>query len=109
MKLKVISPLIIVASIYIVIYFAFTSGIINAIIEGQDYNRATFLPSRAVQNNYETLIGITVLAFGFIGALLTARAFIADKINEKYALLGGGFLILLISMIFMYKIMELKA
>ena len=102
-------PLIIIASICILIYFAFTSGIINAVMEGQDYNRASFLPSRAIQNNYETLIGITVLGFGFFGALLTSRGFITHKINEKYALLGGGFLILIISMIFMYKIMELKA
>lgn len=109
MKLKAISPLIIVASIYILIYFAFTSGLINAIIEGQDYNQAVFLPSRAVQNNYEMVIGMTVLVFGFVGALMTAKGFVIDKINEKYALLGAGFLIMIISMIFMYKIMELKA
>lgn len=109
MKLKTISPLIIVACIYILIYFAFTSGLINAIIEGQDYNQAVFLPSRAVQNNYETIIGITVLSFGFVGAFMTAKGFIVNKINEKYALLGAGFIILIISMIFMYKIMELKA
>ncbi|MGD9672848.1 MAG: hypothetical protein AB7U98_05130 [Candidatus Nitrosocosmicus sp.] len=109
MKLKVISPILIVACIYILIYFAFTSGLINAVLEGQNYNQAVFLPSRAVQNNYETFIGITVLLFGLVGAILTARAFIATKINEKYALLGAGFLILIISMIFMYKVMELKA
>ena len=109
MKLKDISPIIIVACVYILIYFAFTSGLINAIIEGQDYNQAIFLPSRAVQNNYETSIGIAVLVFGLLGAFLTAKGFIVNKLNEKYALLGAGFLILIISMIFMYKIMELKA
>ena len=109
MKLKDISPIIIVACVYILIYFAFTSGLINATIEGQDYNQAIFLPSRAVQNNYETSIGIAVLIFGLVGAILTAKGFIVNKINEKYALLGAGFLILIISMIFMYKIMELKA
>jgi glucose uptake protein GlcU len=55
------------------------------------------------------VIGIIVLVFGFVGALMTAKGFVIDKINEKYALLGAGFLILIISMIFMYKIMELKA
>lgn len=91
------------------IYFAFTSGLINAIIEGQNYNQPVFLPSRAVQNNYETTIGIIVLLFGLLGAILAAKAFVIDKPNEKYALLSAGFLILIISMIFMYKIMELKA
>lgn len=109
MKFKLITPLIVVASIYILIYFAFTSGLINAIIEGQAYNQAVFLPSRAVQNNYETTIGIIVLLFGLLGAILAAKAYGIDKINEKYALLSAGFLILIISMIFMYKIMELKA
>lgn len=109
MKLKAISPLVIVASIYILIYFTFTSGIINAIIEGQQYNQAVFLPSRAVQNNYEMIIGVMILLFGFAGAFMTAKAFVIRKINEKYALLGAGFLILVISMIFMYKIIELKA
>ena len=91
------------------IYFAFTSGLINAIIEGHDYNQAVFLPSRAIQNNYETVIGITVLVFGFIGALMTSKALIVNKVNQKYALLGAGFIILILSMIFMYKVMELKA
>lgn len=109
MKFKIITPLIVVTSLYILIYFAFTSGLINAIIEGQNYNQAVFLPSRAVQNNYETTIGIIVLLFGLLGAILAAKAYGIEKINEKYALLGAGFLILIISMIFMYKIMELKA
>jgi hypothetical protein len=109
LKLKIITPLIVITSIYVLIYFAFTSGLINAIIEGQSYNQAMFLPSRAVQNNYETTIGIIVLLFGLAGAVLAAKAYGVGKINEKYALLGAGFLILIISMIFLYKIMELKA
>lgn len=109
MKFKIISPIIIVTCIFILIYFAFTSGLINAIIEGQAYNQAMFLPSRAVQNNYETTIGVIVLIFGLVGAILAAKAYGIEKNNEKYALLSAGFLILIISMIFMYKIMELKA
>lgn len=109
MKLGFIKPVLILASIYVFIYFAFASGIINAIIEGHDYNRAVFLPSRAVQNNYETMIGIALLVFGFVGALISVKAFNAEKLNEKYALLGSGFMIMFVSLIFMYKIMELKA
>ena len=101
--------MIILASIYVLIYFAFAAGVINAIIEGHDYNQAVFLPSRAVQNNYETMIGITLLVFGFVGALIAVKAFNVEKLYEKYALLGSGFLIMTVSLIFMYKIMELKA
>ena len=101
--------MLILASIYVLIYFAFAAGLINAIIEGHDYNQAVFLPSRAVQNNYETMIGITLLVFGFVGALIAVKAFNVEKLYEKYALLGSGFLIMMVSLIFMYKIMELKA
>jgi len=109
LKLGFIKPVIILASIYVLIYFAFAAGLINAIIEGHDYNQAVFLPSRAVQNNYETMIGIVLLVFGFVGALIAVKAFNVEKLNEKYALLGSGFLIMMVSLIFMYKIMELKA
>ena len=109
MKLGFIKPVLILASIYVLIYFAFAAGVINAIIEGHAYNQAVFLPSRAVQNNYETMIGIVLLVFGFVGALIAVKAFNVEKLNEKYALLGSGFLIMIVSLIFMYKIMELKA
>ena len=109
MKLGFIKPVIILASIYVLIYFAFAAGVINAIIEGHDYNQAVFLLSRAVQNNYETMVGIVLLVFGFVGALIAVKAFNVEKLNEKYALLGSGFLIMMVSLIFMYKIMELKA
>ena len=100
--------MIILAIVYILIYFAFAAGIINAIIEGHEYNQAVFLPSRAVQNNYETMIGITLLVFGFVGAMIAVKAFNVEKLYEKYALLGSGFLIVMVSLVFMYKIMELK-
>ena len=109
MKIGFIKPVLILASIYVLIYFAFASGLINAIIEGHDYNQAVFLPSRAVQKTYETVIGVTLLLFGFVGALVAVKAFNVEKLYEKYALLGSGFLIMMVSMIFMFKIMELKA
>ena len=109
MKLGFIKPVVILAIVYVLIYFAFAAGIINAIIEGHDYNQAVFLPSRAVQNNYETMIGITLLVFGFVGSMIAVKSFNVEKLHEKYALLGSGFLIIMVSLIFMYKIMELKA
>lgn len=109
MKSRFIKPVFVLSSIYIFIYFAFASGIINSIIEGQNYNQAVFLPSRAVQNNYETAIGIIIAVSGFIGALIAFKALNVEKLYEKYALMGSGFMIIMISLIFMYKVMELKA
>jgi hypothetical protein len=109
LKLRFIKPVLVLSSIYILIYFAFASGIINSIIEGQSYNQAIFLPSRAVQNNYETAIGIIVVVSGFIGTLIAVKGLNVEKLYEKYALLGSGFMIVMISLIFMYKVMELKA
>lgn len=101
--------MLVLSSIYILIYFALASGIVNSIIEGQNYNQAIFLPSRAVQNNYETAIGIIVLVSGFIGTLIAVKGLNVKKLYEKYALLGSGFMIVMISLIFMYKVIELKA
>jgi hypothetical protein len=109
LKTSFIKINIFLAGIYIVIFFAFTAGIINAIIEGQNYNNYEgFIPSRAVQNNYETIIGIITLIFGFIGLMVMFRAYNTLKTNEKYIYLGVGFAILSLSVIAMYKIAELK-
>jgi hypothetical protein len=100
---------IILASVYIVVFYAFTSGIINALIEGQNYNTIDgFIPSRAVQNNYETVIGILTLMFGFIGMVVMHKAYNAIKKNEKYIYLSVGLIIFTLSVTAMYKIAELK-
>jgi hypothetical protein len=100
---------IIVASVYIVIFYAFTAGLINALLEGQNYNNIDgFIPSRAVQNNYETTIGILTLMFGFIGMVVMHRAYNAIKKNEKYIYLSVGLIIFTLSVTAMYKIAELK-
>ena len=100
---------VILASVYIVIFYAFTSGLINALLEGQNYNNIDgFIPSRAVQNNYETIIGILTLLFGFIGMVVMHRAYNTIKKNEKYIYLSVGLVIFTLSVIAMYKITELK-
>lgn len=106
---KSISASIILAVIYLIFFFAFSSGIINGIIEGQKYNIYNFLPTRSLQNNFETVVGTIVLITGFIGTLIIYRASTIEKINEKYGLLTVGFVILSLSIIFIYKIVEIKA
>lgn len=97
------------AVIYVLIFFAFSSGIFNGIIEGKNYNQPIFLPTRSVQNLYETTIGISILVFGFIGVLLLYKVGSMQKLNEKFALSSAGFIIVTVSIVFLYKLMEFKS
>lgn len=108
MKIKGVKINVILASIYLIIFFAFTAGIINALIEGQKYNVYQFIPSRSIQNNYETIIGITILIFGFIGTVTMYRAYNTNKKNEKYIFLSAGLIIFSLSIYFMYNLVGLK-
>ena len=103
MKIKIL-----LASIYLIVFFAFTAGIINAIIEGQKYNVYQFIPSRSIQNNYETLIGISILIFGFIGTMILYKAYNTSKKNDKYIFLSTGLIMLSLSVYFIYNLLALK-
>ena len=108
MKIKGKKINILLASIYLIVFFAFTAGIINAIIEGQKYNVYQFIPSRSIQNNYETVIGISVLLFGLIGTMVMYKAYDTIKKNEKYIFLCTGLIIFSLSVYFMYNLLALK-
>ena len=108
MKIKGIEINLILASIYLIIFFAFTSGIINALIEGQKYNVSQFLPSRSIQNNYETIIGIFILIFGLIGTIVMYKSFYNNKRNEKYIYISIGLIIFSLSIYFMYYLVGQK-
>jgi hypothetical protein len=99
---------VLLASIYLIIFFAFTSGIINAIIEGQNYNVYQFIPSRSIQNNYETIIGIFILIFGLIGIMVMHKAYNNNKNNEKYIYISVGLIIFSLSVYFMYYLVNQK-
>ncbi len=108
MKLKFSKISIILACIYVIVFFAFTSGLINALIEGQKYNVYQILPTRSIQNNYETIIGVSILLFGFIGILAIHKANNTTKIKEKYMFIAAGLIIFSISVYFMYDLLSLK-
>lgn len=109
MRIRGIGLNLILAGIYLIVFFAFTSGLINSLIEGQSFSINGFIPSRAVQNNYETTIGVFTLIFGFVGALVMYKAYSALKRNEKYGLLCIGIIIFSISVLAMYRIIEAKS
>ncbi|MDQ6722666.1 MAG: hypothetical protein M3Z01_00140 [Thermoproteota archaeon] len=108
MKIKGIEINVILASIYLIVFFAFTAGIINALIEGQKYNVYQFIPSRSIQNNFETIIGICILLFGFIGTVVMYRAYNTNNKNEKYIYLSAGLIIFSLSVYFMFYLSAAK-
>ncbi len=108
MKIKFAKISIILACIYIIIFFAFTSGLINALIEGQKYNVSQIIPTRSIQNNYETIIGVTILLFGFIGTMVIHKANSTSKIKDKYMFIAVGLIIFSLSIYFMYDLLSLK-
>ncbi len=109
MKNKYIHLSVIVSVIYIIVFFSFSSGIFNGIIEGKNYDQPIFLPSRSIQNLYETTIGISILIGGFIGTFLMYKAKNIGKLNEKYALLGSGLFLIMLSKVFLYKVIDFKS
>lgn len=109
LRIKGIGINLILAGVYLIVFFAFTAGLINSLIEGQSFSMAGFIPSRAVQNNYETVIGVFTLIFGFVGVLVMYKAYSALKRNEKYGLLCIGIIISSISILAMYRIIEAKS
>jgi hypothetical protein len=109
LRIRGIGLNLILAGIYLIVFFAFTAGLINSLIEGQSFSINGFIPSRAVQNNYETIIGVFTLIFGFVGVLVMYKAYNALKRNEKYGLLCIGIIIFSVSVVAMYRIIEAKS
>jgi hypothetical protein len=108
LKIKGTEINLILASIYLIVFFAFTAGIINALIEGQKYNIFQIIPTRSIQNNYETIMGIFILIFGFIGTIVMYKAFYNNKRNEKYIYISIGLIIFSLSIYFMYYLVGQK-
>ena len=72
LQLKSNSKLLIVVSIiYLIFFFSLSSGLINAILEGENLpNNLTFIPSRSFQTMSETIILVIILFVGTIGTFL---------------------------------------
>ena len=59
----------IAAIVYLVIFFAFASGLVNSIIEGSR-TKAFVVPSRSIQTIGETIVTVMILFMGMFGAYL---------------------------------------
>ena len=79
-----------VAIAYIVSFFAFTSGLINSLIEGKHIG-AFIVPNRAVQTTGETIVFTLLLFIGMGGTYMVYQS--GKTLNERgqRALLISGF------------------
>ena len=101
---------LIAAVIYLVIFFALVSGLINAILEGPRTPRgASFvIPSRSVQTLGETIVTTIILFMGMAGAFLLYRSGQVSTTKTQETLFAAGFGILLISLTLGLMLVNIK-
>jgi hypothetical protein len=100
---------LIVAIIYIVIFFALGSGLFNSIIETSGRNtRAFIIPSRSVQTIGETIVTVMILFIGMSGAFLLYRSGKAANPKSQGGLLAAGFAVIGIALILGFRLVDIK-
>lgn len=97
----------IVAGGYLVVFFALSSGVVNAVIEGSSA-RSFIVPVRSVQTLGETVAITLILFIGLGGAILLHRAGKTFSPKTQQAMLAGGFGIVAIAMFLGYLLVSLK-
>ncbi len=101
---------LIVAIIYIVVFFLLGSGVFNSIIEGPTQSSSTFIvPSRSVQTIGETIVTTMILFIGMAGTFLLYRSGKASNPKTQGGLLAAGFTILGIALILGFRLVDIKA
>ena len=100
---------IVAASIYLLVFFALASGIINALIEGAAAgSKAFILPTRSAQTFGETIVLVFILFIGMGGAIMLHRAGKVLTTKTQGAFLASGFALIAISMMLGFTLVNLK-
>jgi len=100
---------LIVAVIYIIIFFLLGSGLFNSIIERPNLSNSTFIvPSRSAQTIGETMVTTMILFIGMAGAFLLYRSGKAVSPKTQGGLLAAGFTIIGIALILGFRLVGIK-
>lgn len=100
---------VVAAIIYLMVFFAIASGIINALIEGGAAGSGAFiLPSRSVQTLGETIVLVFILFIGMGGAIMLYRAGKSLTTKTQGVFLASGFALIAISMMLGFTMVNLK-
>jgi hypothetical protein len=101
---------LIVAVIYIIIFFLLGSGLFNSIIERPNVSSSTIIvPSRSAQTIGETMVTTMILFIGMAGAFLLYRSGKAVNPKTQGGLLVAGFAIIGIALILGFRLVGIKA
>jgi hypothetical protein len=99
---------VVVAIVYLAVFFALASGLVNAIIEGANARGAFILPSRSVQTIGETVVITFILFMGMGGALLLYQSGKSTSSKTQHAFLVTGFGIIGIALLIGYMLVNVK-
>ncbi|MEO9363032.1 MAG: hypothetical protein ABI348_03940 [Nitrososphaera sp.] len=97
----------IVAAGYIIVFFAFSSGIVNAMTEGSRVS-AFVVPSRSVQTPGETAAITLILVIGLAGTFMLHRAGKSPGARAQRIMLAGGFGIVAVALMLGYLLVNVK-
>lgn len=101
--------MILVSITYLVFFFLFASGLINAILEGTNLPKGlNVIQSRSVQTFSETIIITFILFVGLFGTFLLYRSGQSINAKTQYGFLVGGFFILTLSLILGLMLIKTK-
>ena|SRR5581483_9788786 len=101
---------LIVAVVYIIVFFLLGSGVFNSIIEGPNQGTTNFIvPSRSVQTIGETIVTTMILFIGMAGTFLLYRSGKAANPKTQGGLLAAGFTIIGIALILGFRLVDIKA
>ena len=98
---------LIVAVAYLTTFFAFASGMINALIEGRGINRF-MIPSRSAQTIGETVVFTLILFVGMAGTFMLYQSGRSANPKVQKALLIAGFGMLGIALLVGFMLVGVK-
>ena len=102
--------ILIVAIVYLIVFFLLGSGVFNSIIEGPGQSTRTFIvPSRSAQTIGETIVTTMILFIGMAGTFLLYRSGKAGNPKTQGGLLAAGFTVIGIALVLGFRLVDIKA
>lgn len=99
----------VISIVYIILFFAFSSGLVNSLIEGRNIPPGmTIIPSRAIQSISETVAMVFILLLGLGGIVLMYYNNRFKTERTKIMITTIGIIILGLSMLLGYMLIDLK-
>lgn len=100
---------VLISLIYLVFFFALSSGLVNALLQYNEIPKGfLIIPNRSIQTITETIAFVVILLIGVSGIVLLYKSGNTQKIRNQYSLMGVGFTLLLISIAIGFWLIKIK-